>query len=62
MGAKKKKKDGEAEEEAGGRGKRTKKPSNKWAMSGICRRWESVFDLHFIFSEGRRNPGGDRSR
>lgn len=39
MGAKKKKKDGEAEEEAGGRGKRTKKPSNKWAMSGIHRRW-----------------------
>ena len=39
MGAKKKKKDGEAEEETGGRGKRTKKPSNKWAMSGIHRRW-----------------------
>ena len=33
MGAKKKRKDEEAEEE-GGRGKRTKKPSNKWAMSG----------------------------
>ena len=39
MGAKKKKKDGEAEEEEGGRGKRTKKPSNKWAMSGIYRGW-----------------------
>ena len=38
MGAKKKKKDG-AEEEEGGRGKRTKKPSNKWAMSGIYRGW-----------------------
>jgi len=33
MGPKKKRKDGEADEEEGGRGKRTKKPSNKWAMS-----------------------------
>ena len=38
MGAKKKRKDGEEEEEEGGRGKRTKKPSNKWAMSGIYRK------------------------
>ena len=36
MGAKKKRKDEEAEtEEEVGRGKRTKKPSNKWAMSGV---------------------------
>ena len=36
MGAKKKRKDEETEEE-GGRGKRTKKPSNKWAMSGLLK-------------------------
>ena len=36
MGAKKKRKDEEADEE-GGRGKRTKKPSNKWAMSGLLK-------------------------
>ena len=42
MGAKKKRKDEEAKEE-GGRGKRTKKPSNKWAMSGAFK--NTFFDI-----------------
>ena len=54
MGAKKKRKDGEAEEEEGGRGKRTKKPSNKWAMSGMYRRGQSVFDLYFNFQPEKK--------
>ena len=50
MGAKKKRKDEEAEEE-GGRGKRTKKPSNKWAMSGSFKNTIWIFgviDLTFV--------------
>ena len=50
MGAKKKRKDEEAEEE-GGRGKRTKKPSNKWAMSGAFENTIRIFgviDLTFL--------------
>ena len=49
MGAKKRK-DEEAEEE-GGRGKRTKKPSNKWAMSGAFENTIWIFgviDLTFL--------------